>query len=441
MHAHRRLLLVYVVAMLAASCGPRPSERPGAVLDPFAERYVKLVLALGVHDADYVDAYYGPPEWREAAKRDSAPLGALRERADSLAAEMVAVSLPAGDTLGAMRHRYLARQVEALVGRLRVLSGEKLSFDEESQVLYDAVAPRRDDSHFAPALATLDSLLPGSGPLHARYEKFREALVIPPDRVDAVFRAALEEARRRTLAHIALPDSETFTIEYVKGQPWSGYNWYQGGSKSLIQVNVDLPIHVDRALDLAAHEGYPGHHLYNALLEGALVRDRGWTEFSVYPLFSPMSLIAEGTAVVATEVAFPEAERRRFERDVLFPLAGIDTALAEPYERVRRAVDRLSGASSENARRYLEGRITREEAIRWAMDHELRTRKRAEQGIRFAERYRSYLINYSHGRDLVREWLERNGGDEAHPERRWELYRELLASPRLPADLRVAPVP
>ena len=33
-----------------------------------AERYVKLVLAMGEHDADYVDAYYGPPEWREAAK-------------------------------------------------------------------------------------------------------------------------------------------------------------------------------------------------------------------------------------------------------------------------------------------------------------------------------------------------------------------------------------
>ncbi len=29
-----------------------------------AESYVKLVLALGQHDAAYVDAYYGPPEWK-----------------------------------------------------------------------------------------------------------------------------------------------------------------------------------------------------------------------------------------------------------------------------------------------------------------------------------------------------------------------------------------
>src|SRR5688500_14834724 len=61
-------------------------------------------------------------------------------------------------------------------------------------------------------------------------------------------------------------------------------------------LNVDLPVYIDRAVDLACHEGYPGHHVYNALLEQHLVRGRGWHEFSVYPLFSPHSLIAEGTA-------------------------------------------------------------------------------------------------------------------------------------------------
>ena len=47
----------------------------GDSMNPLAERYVKLVLAMGQHDTDYVDAYYGPPEWRkksEPAKRASA---------------------------------------------------------------------------------------------------------------------------------------------------------------------------------------------------------------------------------------------------------------------------------------------------------------------------------------------------------------------------------
>ena len=73
----------------------------------------------------------------------------------------------------------------------------------------------------------------------------------------------------------------------------------------MIQVNTDLPIFIDRAVDLACHEGYPGHHVYNMLMEKNLVRERGWMEFSVYPLFSPQSLIAEGSANFGIEVALP----------------------------------------------------------------------------------------------------------------------------------------
>ena len=120
-----------------------------------------------------------------------------------------------------------------------------------------------------------------------------------------MFDRAIAECRARTLPHVQLPANESFTVEYVTNKPWSGYNWYQGNYRSLIQVNTDLPIYIDRAIDLACHEGYPGHHVYNALLEQHLVRDRGWVEFTVYPLFSPQSLIAEGTANYGIEVAFP----------------------------------------------------------------------------------------------------------------------------------------
>ncbi len=47
-------------------------------MNALAERYVKLVLALGQHDADYVDAYYGPPEWQKDAEASKAHAGADR---------------------------------------------------------------------------------------------------------------------------------------------------------------------------------------------------------------------------------------------------------------------------------------------------------------------------------------------------------------------------
>ncbi len=156
-------------------------------------------------------------------------------------------------------------------------------------------------------------MLPGSGPVPARYVAYRSQFVIPPAKVDTVFKTAIAACKERTARHITLPAGESFVVEYVKDKPWSGYNWYKGNYHSVIQVNTSLPIYIDRAVDLACHEGYPGHHVYNALLEKSLVRDRGWQEFSVYPLFSPQSLIAEGSANYGIEIAFPGAERAAFE--------------------------------------------------------------------------------------------------------------------------------
>jgi len=76
---------------------------------------------------------------------------------------------------------------------------------------------------------------------------------------------AIEEGRKRTLKYIPLPKEENFVVEYVKNKPWGAYNWYKGNSFSVIQVNTDLPVYIDRAIDLACHEGYPGHHVYNLL--------------------------------------------------------------------------------------------------------------------------------------------------------------------------------
>ena len=222
----------------------------------------------------------------------------------------------------------------------------------------------------------------------------------------------------------------------MTNQPWSGYNWYQGSARSLIQINTDLPITIDRAVDLAAHEGYPGHHVYNVLLEHHLVRERGWVEYSVYPLFSPQSLIAEGSANFGIRVAFPGEERTAFERDVLYPLAGLDASRADEYATVLALADRLSYAGNEAARRYLDGAIDAEEAAAWLERFALYDTERARQRVRFIDRYRSYVINYNLGQDLVREWVERQGGTAEASRQRWGAFTALLSSPRLPSGLQ-----
>ena len=276
--------------------------------------------------------------------------------------------------------------------------------------------------------------MPGGGELAARYDDFRKQFVIPAERLDEVFRTAIDECRARTAKYMELPQGESFTLEYVTGKTWSGYNWYQGGFQSLIQVNTDFPIYIDRAIDLACHEGYPGHHVYNALLEKHLNRELGWVESSVYPLFSPQSLIAEGSANFGIEMAFPGAERLAFEKEVLFPLAGLDPERAETYYSVQEAIEGLGYAGNEAARRYLDGEIDAEGAADWLTTFAVSEPERARQRVRFFDRYRSYVINYNLGQDLVRQYVETKAGDD--PDERWRVFAELLSTPRLPSDLR-----
>jgi hypothetical protein len=423
---------VLLAAVAAAAQSPKPSP-----MNTIAERYVKLVLAVGQHDADYVDAFYGPAEWKTEAERQKRPRRDIDAAAERLIADIPALSeADRRDELAVLRRGYLKRQLEALRARLQMLQGAKLTFDQESQALYDAVAPVHPDSYFAEALKELDRLLPGDAPLVDRYDAFRQKFIIPSDRLARVFDRAIAECRTRTLAHAQLPASESFTVEYVTNKPWGGYNWYQGNYRSLIQVNTDLPIYIDRAIDLACHEGYPGHHVYNALLEKHLVRDRGWVEFTIYPLFSPQSLIAEGTANFGIEVAFPGRERVTYEQTRLFPLAGLDPARAAEYYEVLALVDQVSYAGNEAARRYINGQMDAAAVTAWLERYALMPHDRAAQRVRFFDQYRSYVINYNYGKDLVRKYIEAHGGTPDHPNRRWKEFEKLLSSPRLPSGLR-----
>ncbi len=430
----RRAAFLFVLCgFLMSSGGAQAADAMIAV----AERYVHLVLALGQHDPDYVDAFYGPAEWKTQAEKEKESLDAIGAEAVELTATLTKIpnAATSGDEMLKLRREYLQKQVAALAARVRMLKGEKLKFDDESRALYDAVAPTFPDSHFDQIIAQLEAKIPGKGPLWERYEMWRKPFVIPKEKLDTVFQLAIKECRARTLAHVALPPNESFAVEYVTNKPWGGYNWFKGNFHSVIQVNTDLPIYIDRAVDLAAHEGYPGHHVYNSLLEKNLVRDRGWLEFSVYALFSPQSLVAEGTANFGRDVAFPtKTERMKFEKEVLFPAAGIDASRADEYYAVQDLMKQLDYATNEAARRLINGEIDENAAQQWLQKYAVMEPARAQQRIKFIQRYRSYVINYNLGEDMVHHYIEKRTG--ADPEKRWSEFAKLLSSPRLPSGLQ-----
>jgi hypothetical protein len=435
-----RFSLIIPVILLASGCAniapmaPAPSNvaTPAISIADISDAYIRLTLEAGTHEAEYVDAYYGPPALQEAAKANPRSLAQLIAEARALRASI-------DEALPSLRTESDRRRAVALRGmlvaadtRLQMLEGRKFSFNDEAQGQFATVPDLKPLAHYDAILANLETLISGDGPLAARVDAFNERYVIPKDRLQMVFDAAITECKRRTAQYIRLPAGETFVMEFVTGKPWSGYNYYKGNYKSLIQINTDLPIRISRAVDLGCHEGYPGHHVLNLMVEERLARKNGWKEYEVNPLYSPTSVLSEGSANYGIDLAFSASERLAFERDILYPLAGLNPNSAQAFWEMQQMTEALSGARLTIAKMYLDGEISRAQALELTQKYLLLSPARAEQSVAFTDHYRSYVINYGWGKDLVRGYVERGNPDQAE---RWRRMEKILSEPTQPADL------
>lgn len=444
-------LLTLAAGALLAGCAATPAApRPAAAtpgvaavdvrrapasmqaLNDIAAAYLRLTLEIGTHEDGYIDAYYGPADLRRAAEAAPRDKAALLAATRDLTAKLDGAARRLSDPLQRRRAAFLRAQLRAADTRLQMMQGVRLAFADEAEGLFGVRPQLKPLASYDPELARIDALVPGEGPLAARVEAYLDRFTIPKHRLQKTFDAAIARCRGRSMAHIAMPAGETFRLEFVTGKSWSGYNYYQGGYHSLIQVNTDLPIRLSRALDLGCHEGYPGHHLLNMKLEEKLVKGRGWAEFSVYPLYSPQSLIAEGTANYGIDLAFPGASKAETERDVLMPIAEIAVPADDGYWQLLTAIKRAAGARLTIAQQYLDGAIDRPTAVALTQKYMLVSPARAEQSVAFTDQYRSYVINYGLGEAMVRAHIERG---KPTREQMWRRMEMLVSEPTLPADL------
>ncbi|MGB5289106.1 MAG: hypothetical protein WBN42_11510 [Ignavibacteriaceae bacterium] len=437
-----RIIYTLIFSLLLISCGERKQEKQLSDLEikmnNIAEGYVKLVLNIGQYDPVYVDAYYGPKEWKSSTDNlqfDSTAYNELSSIADSLLNELELLSEYKATELETLRYNYLYKQLLAVKTKIVILNGTALPFDLESKAFYDVSVPLQSEVDFHKTIDEIDKILPGSGNIEERMVNFKKQFQIPKEKLTEVFDAAIKECRERTRKYIQLPPGENFKVEYVENKPWGAYNWYKGDLHSVIQIATDFPIYINSPVGLAAHEGYPGHHVYNVLLEKNLVKNRGWIEYTVYPLYSPQSFIAEGTANYGEEILFPGDERIKFEKEVLFPLAGLDTKEADLYYKITNLQKELEGAGVIAARNYLNDEWAKEKTVAWLQKFQLRTKERAEKYLSFIEAYRSYVINYDLGKKIIRDYVERNGGTDDNLARRWETFTKLISTPQTPSGL------
>jgi hypothetical protein len=81
---------------------------------------------------------------------------------------------------------------------------------------------------------------------------------------------------------------------------------------------------------------------------------------------------------------------------------------------------------------FLEGKIDEAQAIKLFQKYQLLTPERAQKSLDFTKQYRSYIINYGLGQDMVKAYVEGAGPNQ---NARWKRMEKILSEPTLPSDL------
>jgi hypothetical protein len=392
------------------------------------ERYIELGLRLGRHVDGFVDAYYGPPEL--SARVDAEPLRAPAELGAD-AGRLVA-DLDAGDgavEVDAGRRRWIRAQALGLRTSARKLDGAAIGYLDEVESCYGARPALVADDDFAAAHRRLDEVLPADGgaPLRERYVAWREAHAVPPEKLEAAIRSLADDLRERTRARFGLPDGERVEWIFETDKPWSGFNYYEGGLRSRVAINVDLPVLSLSLGHLVAHEAYPGHHTEHTRKEVGLVRQRRWLEETIFLVGTPQCTLAEGLADLGVEVVLG----RRPEPAVAEHLRPLGVRYdAEVAAAVAEAAESLSWVRSNAAIHLHDGGMPVDDVVAYLERWALLPRNRATKAVSFLTdpTWRAYSHCYTEGLRLCREYVD---GDAARFER-------LVTDQLLPADLAPA---
>ena len=412
--------------------------------DPVAHDYLLLALRLDQHIPGFVDAYFGPADLKARADIEE-----LRPPARLVSDAGALLERIAADVTEPDRRDWLTAQVVAFRTHAEALAGHGLPYLDHVERCFAWRPVRRDEAVFDDAAAAIDALLPGPGSVAARLDAWDERFTIPPDRLTDVIDWLVATFRSRAAAQFAVPDGEDLRVRLVSKQPWTGYNWYDGGRRSRFDLNTDLPVRCAELIHVAAHETYPGHHLEHVSKEAHLVDGLHRLEASVQTINTPECLISEGLADLGHRFASPAATEADLMIEV-YGRAGLAIATDRPAARAAAETSvallgprRRLSESRVNAAlmRHADGR-SHDEVLAWLERVGRYAPAVAAKRLEFIEHplWRTYVFVYHEGEALLRQWLE------AAPEpdqaaRFGVLLREQLTPATIAAEARAVDGP
>jgi hypothetical protein len=336
-----------------------------------SEQFVKICGEIGNYTekltgVSIVDAYIGPeelhPKNQSVEKTPEELVHDIHETFDSIRDEI-------HDPL---RFEYMTGELHSLNTVVDWLSGKELSYEQLVEGLFHIELKQFPEDVIDESIRLLGlriSEFPGND-LRDKVTRFGSEGEVTGDDLKTLIENELQTKskevgelfRDRIFAQMgsSVPDKGV-QYEAVKNQPWSGYNWYQGGFKSLNQFNIDAKFNKDTLLNVIYHE-YE-HHVSNLWREKAYLKSQE-LELSIVPLHTGRCVISEGTADTAKEFLRVTDDSPRMQ-------------VIESLYALRRMTS-INAAIMLNAKR-----CGVDDAVNYLVDRGFRTEESAQQSINF----------------------------------------------------------
>lgn len=422
----RKVSLFVAAFFLSQPAVAKPSHSSG--LDILARDYVAVALQVHRLQPDIVSVTRPPPGLIAQAKPRLKIAQAIG-RLDAIVGKIDEMRVPA-DSLLAMRARSLRAHAASLALQLQPAKMNGLPVAERVRRIYGFDPVFAPLASFDPAIDALDKALPGSGSLSDRIDAMKKRAQVPKDRIEAVVRTAVAECRRRTAAHLRMP-KESLDISFPADPLVPGQSDYLGDGKGTMAVSTVVPADVDRLLQLSCHEAYPGHHTNYASMDENLWLKRHWPEGKVALAFEPQFPVSDAISEYGTGLNFPLDERMKYEREVLYPLAGLTMQDEPAWRAYVSARSSVLGATSTVIRDYLDRKIDAGTAKALSMRYRLMNPRSAEQLIKMVDAFGVDIIASDQG------WLAIDRAFDGKPvEEQWRLLQRIEEEPMLLDDVR-----
>lgn len=395
------------------------------LLSGFGRDYLLLGLRIGKLIDEYIDAYFGPYELKQVVDDEE-----IRSASQLLVACRNLQKNLKDQGFEESRTSFLDLMLNAMETSLELKKGAEVPYLEQVKKLYDIEPIYRTDSELHNGIEKLDAFYKGSGTLLDRLKIVYKRRELPKEHIVEFCRHGMEIVRDQTykLFPNLLPKDEHEEVVEVHKQTWKGYNWYLGGYKSRFDICTDNRVSWHLILDIAAHEGYPGHHVESCMKDKILYQEKNHFEQCLRIAIGPQMVLYEGLATLALDTLFTvyDQERIAYENYCLNPS---EEDLHDLVEE-RKIWKTIQGITPTMAYRLYIDKWSEEHLINYILELGIMPKPQILELLTLVKDplWKSFHFNYLAGEKLIK----RKYGERLSPQN----YTTLLINSHLPSDFK-----